>query len=123
MTKEEFNKIDDNTWIRVTPPDDPFTSREYKVLSNIKELEPDERREYYQKTTIPAHYKAYVHAIIKFTPENWAEPGYKVYFPEKTQFISDWDVHHAVIAKKVTKKTYRGTIKDLFERKKNYERR
>lgn len=116
LDKSEFSKIKDKTWIRVTPPDDPFTSREYKVISSVEPLEYEERSTHYQRTTVPSNYKAYVHAIIKFTPESWAEPGYKIYFPEKVQTISDWDIHHATVVKRITKKTYHEIVEDIFEK-------
>jgi hypothetical protein len=31
MKFEEFEKIQNKTWIRITPPDDPFYSKEYKA--------------------------------------------------------------------------------------------
>lgn len=122
MDTLKFEDIQKPTWIRVVPPDDPFHSKEYLRISDVERMEYDERSKYYSKTTIPAHYKAYVHASIAFTPEGWSEPGFHVFFPEKIKTISDWDVRHATIVQKITKKTYRGIIKDVFEKKYNYER-
>jgi len=123
MKFEDFEKIQQKTWIRVIPPDDPFYSRAYKVISNVIKLSDEEREEYTSKKTIIApHFKVYVHTSILFTPEGWAEPGYRIFFPEKVSYISDWDINHATVVKKITRKTYHGILTDVFENKLNYER-
>jgi len=90
MTREEFLEIKEPTWIRVFPPDSPFSFVGYYKISKARAV-------IRGKTIFEC--EAFLHAFFSYTSENSGAKRWDFFFPKEFRIVSRWDIQHAAVAK------------------------
>lgn len=112
MLQSEFEKIQQPTWVRIDPPDSPFTKRIYALITSVKRRVPT-------GGTDRSRYEAYAYITVNFVPEGWHAPGWKTRLPRKylSYLFSDWNVKHMSLVKIIPSKTRKGFFRGIFNPK------
>ena len=110
MTHEEFESIQQPTWIRVKPTD--YCARAYFLISKVNKLSKRRGTE-----ALPKYHTAYFHAVFSFFKRSYPGHGWEIDIISDRDAFKAYNIERASFVKRWSDKDKLWILNDIFSGK------